>query len=216
MRMLILGCGRVGSGLTDELMSRHHHVSVVDHDPDALAKLGSSFTGQRVQGSALDRGVLIRAGIGDIDGLAATTGSDAVNATVALAARTTDRVPVVVARLYDPRKGDIYSRLGIRTVAPVSWGIRRIADLLTSTEIYPVIALGTGGVELVQVEVPPLLEGRTGRELEVIGEIQLVALTRHGQTFLAGTATELTAGDLAHVAVASRSLGRLETLVGHR
>lgn len=216
MSILVLGCGRVGSGLARELISRGRQVTVVDVDGDALSRLGPDFRGHRLEGSALDRQVLVRAGIRDADGLAGVTGSDAVNATIARAARLQDRVPVVVARLYDPRKVAIYDRLGVRTVAPVTWGTRRIADLLTATEVNPVAALGTGGVELVEVTVPPLLAGRTGRELELAGEIQVVALTRHGRTVLASTAIRLEAGDLVHLAVAEASLGRLETLLGHR
>lgn len=216
MDILILGCGRVGTGLAHDLLSRGHDPTVIDVDPDALARLGPGFPGKRHTGSALDRRVLLRAGIEHADGVAAVTGSDTVNATAARAARVVDHVPVVVARLYDPRKGDIYERLGIRTVAPVTWGTRRIADLLTASQIHPIAALGTGGVDLVEVQVPTLLEGRTGQELEVTGEIQVVALTRHGRTFLASTATPLEEGDLVHLAVADRSLGRLETLLGHR
>lgn len=216
MTVLILGCGGVGAHLADELLSRGHEVTVVDIDPRALGQLGPSFAGGRVHGSALDRDVLVGAGLRQADGIAAVTGSDAVNATVARAVRSLERIPIVVARLYDPRKAEIYDRLGIRTVAPVRWGVRRIADLLTRTEIEPVVALGTGAVEVIDARIPPLLEGRTGRELEVPGEIELVAVTRHGQTFLASTATPLAAGDLVHLAVVERSLGRLETLLGWR
>lgn len=216
MSILILGCGRVGSGLARELVSRGRHVTVVDVDGQALAALGPDFPAARLEGSAMDRQVLIRAGIRQADGLAGVTGSDAVNATIARAARLLDRVPVVVARLYDPRKGQIYDRLGVRTISPVTWGTRRIADLLTASEIQPIAALGTGGVELVEVTVPTLLVGRTGRELEVVGEIQVVAVTRHGRTVLASTAIALEEGDLLHLAVSESSLGRLESILGHR
>lgn len=215
MSILVLGCGRVGSGLARELSSRGRGVTVVDSDPDALARLGPSFVGDRVAGSALDRQVVLRAGIRAADGVAGVTGSDAVNATVARAARLQDNVPVVVARLYDPRKAEIYDRLGVRTVAPVTWGIRRIADLLTASEVQPIVCLGTGGVELVDVAVPPLLAGRSGAELEVPGEVQVVAVTRHGRTFLASTAVALEAGDLVHLAVAEHAVSRLPSLLGH-
>lgn len=214
MSIVIAGCGRVGAGLARELQLRRRDVAVVDVDPDALARLGSGFSGVRLLGSALDQSMLTRAGIEHADGLAAVTGSDPVNATLARAARIQYRVPVVVARLYDPRKSEIYERLGIRTVAPVTWGMRRIADMLTATEVHAVAGLGTGDVELVEVRVPPLLAGRTGGELEVTGEIEVVAVTRHGRTFLASTATRLEPGDLLHMAVAHHSTGRLERLLG--
>lgn len=216
MSILVLGCGRVGSGLARELTGRGRDVTVVDVDADALERLGTGFRGEVVHGSALDRHVLVRAGIRDADGVAGVTGSDSINATVTRAARLQDHVPVVVARLYDPRKAEIYDRLGVRTIAPVTWGIRRIADLLTASEVQPIAGLGTGEVEVIDVTVPTLLAGRTGAELEIPGEIQVIAVTRHGRTFLASTAVALEAGDLVHLAVAAHATGRLSALLGHQ
>jgi trk system potassium uptake protein len=122
----------------------------------------------------------------------------------------------VVARLYDPRTAEVNQRLGIRTLAPVTWGIQRIADLLTATTVTPTVSLGGGGVEVVEVRVPALLDGRPVGELEVHGEVQVVAVTHHGRTTLATSATRLVTGDLAHIAVGVASVGRLETLLAQR
>jgi trk system potassium uptake protein len=216
MRVLVLGCGRVGSGVARELASRDIEVAVIDHDPAALARLGGGFRGRKVLGSILDRDVLTEAGVEHADAVAVVTGSDEVNAVVALALRRLVQVPTVVARLYDPQVATVHQRLGIRTLAPVTWGIQRIADLVTATHLTPVATLGAGHVEVVDVHVPPLLDGRRVSEIEVEGEIEVVALTHHGRTTLPTSATRLHAGDLAHVAVGTASLGRLETLLGHR
>ena len=101
-------------------------------------RLGPDFGGARLQGSALDRQILVRAGIERADAVAVVTGQDEINAVVARAAKVIFRVPVVVARLHDPRNAEIHQRLGIRTLAPVAWGIRRIADLLTASLVEPV------------------------------------------------------------------------------
>jgi trk system potassium uptake protein len=216
MRVVVLGCGRVGSGVARELASRDVEVAVIDHDPKALERLGDGFRGRRILGSILDREVLIQAGVDRADAVAVVTGSDEVNAVIALAARRLLRVPTVVARLYDPRIATVHQRLGIRTLAPVTWGVQRIADLVTATHLTPVATLGAGHVEVVDVHVPPLLDGRRVEEMEVEGEIEVVALTHHGRTTLPTPVTRLSAGDLAHVAVGTASLGRLETLLGHR
>jgi trk system potassium uptake protein len=216
MRVLVLGCGRVGSGVARELASRDIEVAVIDHDPAALARLGEGFRGRKALGSILDREVLTEAGVERADAVAVVTGSDEVNAVVALALRRLLRVPTVIARLYDPQVATVHQRLGIRTLAPVTWGIQRIADLVTATHLTPVATLGVGHVEVVDVHVPPLLDGRQVSEIEVEGEIEVVALTHHGRTTLPTAATRLHAGDLAHVAVGTASLGRLETLLGHR
>jgi trk system potassium uptake protein len=216
MKTLVLGCGRVGAGVARELTARDVQVTVVDHDPDALQRLGDGFPGEKVHGSTLDDAVLVRAGIEHADAAAVTTGSDSINAVVALAARRRYRVPTVVARLYDPRTAEVYQRLGVRTLAPVTWGIQRIADLVTATTVTPTASLGTGGVEIVEVRVPTLLDGRSVDELQVHGEIHVVAITHHGRTTLATAATRLVAGDLAHIAVGVASVGRLETLLAQR
>jgi trk system potassium uptake protein len=214
MTVLVLGCGRVGSGVARELTSRGVEVTVVDTDPQALARLGEGFIGSKVRGSIMDRAVLLDAGIDHADAVAVVTGSDELNAVAALTARTTFRVPVVVARLYDPRTADIHQRLGIRTLAPVTWGVQRIADLVTASGFTPTAVLGTGGIEVVEVRVPTLLDRRPVAELEVTGEIKVIALTHHGRTVLTTPATRLAAGDLVHVAVGTAARGRLETLVG--
>jgi trk system potassium uptake protein len=216
VRTLVLGCGRVGAGVARELAARDVEVTAVDHDARALARLGDAFGGRRVEGSILDRAALVAAGIEHVDAVAVTTGRDAVNAVVALAARRRFRVPIVVARLYDPRTAEVNQRLGIRTLAPVSWGIQRIADLLTATTVTPTVSLGGGGVEVVEVRVPALLDGRPVGELEVHGEVQVVAVTHHGRTTLTTSATRLVTGDLAHIAVGVASVGRLETLLAQR
>ena len=97
MTVIVLGCGRVGTGLARELVSRGREVVVVDTDPDALRRLGPSFAGRCLEGSALDRQILLRAGVTHADGLAAVTGSDAVNATVARAARVEHLLRPVIA-----------------------------------------------------------------------------------------------------------------------
>lgn len=216
MRTLVLGCGRTGAGVARELSARGVEVTVVDHDREALRGLGRGFPGHEHHGSVLDRDVLIAVDIARADGVAVTTGHDAVNAVVATAARRRFRVPTVVARLYDPRSAEVHQRLGIRTLAPVGWGIRRIADLVTATTVAPTASLGSGGIEMVDVRVPSLLHGRPAAELQVHGEIHVVAITHHGRTSLATPASLLAEGDLAHVAVGVASVGRLETLLAHR
>jgi len=213
MKALVLGCGRVGAGVAHNLKLRRHDVTVIDKDEAAFDRLAGDLPLTCVHGSALDRGVLVEAGIDRADAVAIVTGRDQVNAVVAHAAKVVFGVPVVIARLYDPQNAAIHERLGIRTVAPVTWGIHRIADLLTASPLEPVAALGVGDVEVVRVHVPHLLEGRPTRELEVPGEISVVAVTRDSRTFLANPATPLEAGDLVDVAVIGSSFGRLERLL---
>lgn len=214
MKIIIIGCGRTGSGLAVTLTQRGHAVTLVDRDPAAFARLGPSFKGQTVAGVGFDRDILLRAGIERADGLAAVTGSDEANVVIVRVARQVFRVPRVVARLYDPRKAEIYKRLGLQTIAPVEWGINRLAELLCYSWLDTILSLGGGEVDIVETEIPPLLVGRTVTELTVPGEIQVAAVSRKGKSFLPTAGTTWRAGDRAHIVLLAESAERLRALLG--
>ncbi len=214
MNFILIGCGRLGSGLARVLDASGHHVAVIDIDAAAFDRLGPSFRGTTVHGVGFDRSALERADIGSVDGLAAVTGNDEVNAVVARLASRIMHVPKVVARLYDPLKADIYQRLGVQVVAPTDWSIHRTADLLTFARAGVVASLGSGQVDLLDVDAPLLLDGRAIAEVTVPGEVQPVAISRAGRTFVPSAGTIVQAGDILHLAVVGASRGRLEALLG--
>lgn len=217
MKMLIIGCGRVGSGLALQLSRQGHSVAVIDHASTAFERLGGGFTGQVVHGAAFDREALLQAGIERTDGLAAVTGSDEVNFVIAHTAKQMFHVPRVVARLYDPRKADLYRRLGLQTINPMTWGIQRIVELLSFSHLDALVSLGSGEIDIIETELPPLLVGRTVNELTLAGEIHVVAISRSGRTFLPTLGTVFQQGDVAHLAVLAASSSRLAKLLGdHR
>ena len=215
MRILIIGCGRVGAGLAKTLMGRGHSITIIDKDPLAFDKLGDKFKGQTVLGVGFDREVLLKAGIERADGVAAVTSSDEANVVASRIARDFFHVPRVVARLYDVRQAEIYRRLGIQTIAPTGWGINRIADLLLYSPLETVFGLGSGEVELVAAEVPRLMVGKTVRDLTVVGEIHIVSITRANKTFLPTLGTIFREEDLLYLAVLTTSTNRLKELLGY-
>jgi trk system potassium uptake protein TrkA len=211
--MIIVGCGRMGAGLAQNLGLHGHSLAVVDQDVAAFERLGPSFAGTTICGVGFDRDVLLRAGIERADGLAAVTGSDEVNVVTARLARLVFQVPRVVARLYDPRKAEIYRRLGLQTIAPVPWGINRLVELLSYVELNTLVTLGSGQVEIVEQEIPPLMVGRSVDELAIPGEVQVVAISRNGRAFLPTPGTIFQQGDLVHLALLVASAGRLHRLL---
>jgi len=214
MRIIIIGCGRMGAGLAQTLNLNGHSVTVVDKDPVAFERLGPAFKGQTVVGVGFDRDVLLQAGIKRADGLAAVTASDEANVVVARLASQVFHVPRVVARLYDTRQAEIYRRLGLQTIAPITWGVHQLADLLCFSPLDTVLSLGSGEVDVVKTEIPLLLVGRTVNELTVPGEIQVVAISRGGTTFLPTLGTVFQNGDLVHLVVLAASADRLRALLG--
>jgi trk system potassium uptake protein TrkA len=215
MNIIIIGCGRVGSGLAKTLLGRGHSVTVVDKDPLAFEKLGGNFKGKTIAGVGFDRDILMEAGIEHADGFAAVTASDEANVVASRIARDIFRVPRVVARLYDVRQAEIYKRLGIQTIAPTGWGINRIADLVLYSPLETVISLGGGEVEMVAIDVPQLLVGRSVRDLTVAGEIHVVSITRSNRTFLPTLGTIFQGEDMLHLAVLTTSTNRLKQLLGY-
>ena len=121
MHIVIMGCGRVGSTLAHILEDRGNSVAVIDQDPEAFRKLRASFKGSRVTGMGFDRDVLIQAGIAEADAFAAVSSGDNSNIISARVVRESFGIERVAARIYDPRRAEVYQRLGITTVATVKW-----------------------------------------------------------------------------------------------
>ena len=214
MKIIIIGCGRMGAGLALYLQMSDHSVTVIDNDPSAFERLEPSFKGRTFQGDALDREVLLSAGIERADCLAALTPNDSINLVVARLAKEVFKVPKVVARMYEPRKSEIYRRLGVQTVSTVSLGIQRFAELLTFSRLDIIHSLGSGEVGTVESDVPPLLIGRMVNDLTVAGEIMVVAISRGGKIFIPTLGTVFQKGDMVYIVVSAASVDHLKALMG--
>ena len=123
MHIVIVGCGRVGSGLGVSLCERGHSVAIIDRSARAFRRLPDDWPGDAIVGSGFDRDDLDRAGAARAQALAAVTSGDNSNILTARIARENYGIANVVARIYDPRRAEIYQRLGIPTVATVTWTI---------------------------------------------------------------------------------------------
>jgi len=214
MKIIVMGCGRVGTQVCLLMEADGHDVTVIDSDAAALERLGPAFKGRRIKGVGFDRKVLIEAGIEQSDAFTATSSSDNVNIVAARIARNIFRVPHVVARLYDPRRAEIYRRLGLLTISSTSLGAERIRELLTHAEMEPVISFGDGEVNLIRLETPPHLVGRAVKHLSVPGEILVTCIVRRGEAFIPFSGTELTSGDMLHLAVLASAMDRLGDMLG--
>ncbi|WP_026369440.1 potassium channel family protein [Kallotenue papyrolyticum] len=213
MQAIIVGCGRVGVLLAHLLEDDGHHVTVVDKNPTAFRNLGAGFRGRTVAGVGFDRDVLREAGIERADALAAVTSGDNSNFITATVARDTFHVPIVVARIYDPQREQIYRRLGIRTISSTVWGAQTIKRMILHSDLGESQPLGNGEVHLVRAQVNELLVGHTVRELNYTGEITVYAIERLGRAFVPRASTTLEMGDVLHLSVAATALPRIEGLI---
>jgi trk system potassium uptake protein TrkA len=214
MKVIIMGCGKVGAQVSRRMAAEGHEVTVIDPDPAALARLGTEFKGRRLTGVGFDQKVLLDAGIERAEAFAATSTSDTANIVAARIARTIYHVPRVVCRLYDPRRAEIYKRLGLVTISVTTWGSQRIYELLSHAELDTLLSFGQGQVALVEAEVPSQLVGRSVSHVSVPGEIIVVAITRQGEAFLPILGSEFRQGDLVQFAVHASAMERLESLLG--
>ena len=212
MKIIIIGCGRVGATLTHDLSLHGNEVTVIDNDPLAFESLGPAFNGKKIVGVGFDRDVLIKAGIAKTDALAAVTASDEANVVAARIAKQVFRVPRVAARIYDPRKAEIYRRLGIQTISPVTLGASRLAELLSFTHLDTKITLGSGEVEIIGVEIPASLAGRTVNDVDVPGQVRVITLSRSGKMVLPVPGTAFLEGDLINLAVAQDQRDRISAM----
>lgn len=214
MRVIVMGCGRVGEQLSLLLMKEGHQVTVIDMNSHALARLGPDFKGSKVLGVGFDQEVLISAGIETADAFAATSSSDNANIIAARIARNHFHVPRVVARLYDPRRAEIYQRLGLLTISSTTWGAERIRELLSHSDLDPILTFGSGEVCLLTFETPYHLVGKMVKHLMVAGEIQVIAITRKGHAFIPHAGTGLHEGDLLHLGVLASAMHRVRIFLG--
>ena len=132
MRVVIMGCGRVGSLLAAQLHREGHEVGIIDMSQKSFQRLPDDFRGLAVIGTGIDEDVLRAAGIEGADAFVAVTEGDNRNIMAAQVAREIFGVPEVVARIYDPGREAIYRELGLDTICPTTVVCSLIQDRLAS------------------------------------------------------------------------------------
>ena len=203
MRVVVMGCGRVGASLADALSRIGHEVAIIDRDPKAFHRLSPEFTGQRVLGMGFDRDVLLRAGIEGADAFAAVSSGDNSNIISARVARETFGVKRVVARIYDAKRAAVYERLGIPTVATVPWTIDRLLNTLTREAETAKWRDPTGTVAVAEVALHEDWVGHPVTDLEAATGARVAFLIRFGTGVLPEPKTVVQSGDQVYIAAVS-------------
>jgi trk system potassium uptake protein TrkA len=209
VHIVIMGCGRVGSTLAHILEDRDNAVSVIDRDPEAFRRLGSGFKGDRVTGMGFDRAVLTQAGVERADAFAAVSSGDNSNIIAARVARETFGVQRVAARIYDPRRAEVYERLGIPTVATVRWTADQMLRKLLPEGGEPLWRDPTGRIVLAEIAFSPRWIGEQVKALESSTMTRIAFVDRLGQAFVPDPGTVLQEGDVLHVVAKEDELDRI-------
>lgn len=212
---VIVGCGRVGAELAQALESRDYSVSIIDKDANAFEqRLLPGFSGKRLTGVGFDQEILEEAGIRDAEIFVSVTRGDNTNIVAARIAKEHYNVPRVAALIYDPRRAQMYERLGISTVAEVAWATdQMLARVLPSAKSVE-WTIGSGEVVVIAIPSPPALIGRPIEDLRQPGKARVVALTRFGTTQIPDLKTIIQEGDFIHIAVLRSALSEMETQFG--
>jgi len=193
-----MGCGRVGSSIAHTLDESGHSVAVIDQDPESFRKLGPTFTGRTVVGVGFDRDTLREAGIDEANAFVAVSSGDNSNIVSARVARETFGIDKVVARIYDPRRAEIYQRLGIPTVATVRWTADQMLRRILPEAMHEEYRDPSGNVVLAEFPVNPAWIGQRVARLSSDTGVRVAFLTRFGEGLLIGPDTVLQEGDVVH------------------
>ncbi len=199
MHVVIMGCGRVGSTLARGLETRGHTAAVIDQNPDAFRRLGPGFSGATVTGVGFDRNVMVQAGIESASAFAAVSSGDNSNIISARVAREQFGIETVVARIYDPRRAEVYERLGVPTVATVTWAADQVLRRLLPEDSEPLYRDPSGSVRVDQMVVPKAWVGQTVLSIQDTTHARVAFLTRLGTGMIPDRNTIVQEGDLLNV-----------------
>jgi len=213
MRVLIMGCGRVGSELSLALLEGGHDVTVIDKNPEAFWRYPPGEGARQMVGLGFDRELLEDAGIRDADAFIAVSSGDNSNIVSARVALEHFHVPKVIARIYDPRRAEIYGRLNIPTVATTTWGVKQFQLMLLHTGKEVRESLGGGELLRMRVPVPSHLVGKPVSTLNVDGHILVAGVSRGGKGFIPSVDSTLQEGDFLIITMGKDYMDELDALL---
>jgi trk system potassium uptake protein len=199
VHIVIMGCGRVGSRLANVLDDLGRSVTVIDQNPESFRRLGHHFSGETIRAIGFDRDALIAAGIQRASAFAAVSSGDNSNIIAARVARETFGVETVVARIYDPRRAEIYERLGIPSVATVAWTAGQILRRIDPGGAMEEWRDSTGTLILAEMNYHPAWIGTPIYDITMTTGARVAFITRYGQAMLIDRTTVFQEGDLLHV-----------------
>lgn len=184
MHVIIVGCGRVGSQLADNLSFQGHDVVVIDKDSKAFRRLGTAFNGITIEGIGFDQEVLKKAGIDKANAFIAVTDLDNTNLMAAEVATKIFDVPQVIARLYNPEKERTYQELGIDYICGTVVLADEILDKLIPGHIRHLPLMRD--MEIVEFKAGESILGKKLGEIELPGVFKIIGLIRNGGSYIPG------------------------------
>lgn len=184
MNILLVGCGKVGSKLADALCDDGHDVTVVDRDESNFKLLSSRFSGFTTSGVPIDLDVLRRAGIESCDAVAVVSSDDNINIMVSQIAKEFFNIPIVITRIYDPAREDLFSHFGLKTICPTNLTVSAVRSALNENDSVKRVNFGSNTTTFTTFDVPKHLVGRTTGELSFGKNEAIFGVIREGSILL--------------------------------
>jgi trk system potassium uptake protein TrkA len=184
-------------------------VAVIDKKESAFVKYPPGGARQ-VVGLGFDRDILEEAGIKEAEAFVAVSSGDNSNIVSARVALEHYHVPKVIARIYDPRRAEIYERLNIPTVATTKWGVKQIQLMLLHDRTELRESMGGGELLRMRVPVPPHLVGKPVTSLNVPGKVMVIGVSRGGGGFLPAPDSMMQNGDYLGVVLVKDGMDLLD------
>ena len=177
MNIMIVGCGRVGSQLALFLSQEGHNVTIIDKNPDSFKRLGGTFNGVAATGNGFDENLLKELKIDKQDAFVSVTSGDNTNLMASQIAKKIFKVPRVMARVYDPKRADIYKKLGLDTISGTVLVAAMIRDKIIENRFTGYL-VETGELGVIEITVHAALRGKRVKELNIPDEFLVVTIER--------------------------------------
>lgn len=202
MNILVVGCGKVGSRLASLLSREGHDISVVDKFEENFEALAKDFHGFKTQGIPIDQDILRQAGIESCDALAAVSSDDNVNIMVSEMAKNIFKVPIVLARIYDPVREEVFQSFGLHTVCPTNLTVAAVRSAITERDIPSSINIDSHTINFSTEVVPRSLVGALASDILLSNNQSLFAIMQSDLSLVLynGQKLKLGAGDKAIIA----------------
>ena len=212
MRIVVIGCGRLGAELSFRLFQHNHQVVVIDHSADAFGNLHHDFRGKTIEGDAISQAVLLRAGIQEADGIAAVTNSDVMNAIVGRIARIEYGIDKIVVRNYDARWQSMHDIFGHQTVSSTLWGVDKVEELLHHSCLRLVYSNTIGNVNIFELIVPHAHQGKNIMDIVNLAKSTIISVIRGSDRLDYDDSIKLATGDILHISADTSGAAKLKEM----
>ena len=209
MYVIIVGCGRVGSELAKLLSGEGHNVVIIDKNHSSFDRLGNTFNGLTLVGNSFDLNLLKQAGIEKADAFCAVTNGDNTNLISAQAAKKIFNVPKVIARIYDPQRAHIYTALGLDIISGTILFASMLRDKIIESRFSSYL-IETRELGVIEIEVKGQLAGKSVQEINIPGELLVVAIRSMEGVIIPDAATILNSKDTLMAVVKVESLEQIK------